>query len=124
MSLRKKLTIIGLSLTILITTTSGTASAKSVYVIADTGTTCNDTGILQAYRIEEANLAFQTEYLTQHKLPIAIAIDAENDFLFVTHEEECPSNPGNVIEIVDAKTMEYVDTVTAIGAANLAGIII
>lgn len=117
MLLRKKLTIIVLSLTILITCISSTASAKSVYVISNT-----ETSHLEAYEVQGSNLAPQTDYYCQSDPSgdtgaVGLAIDPASQILFVTFEGE------NVIELVDTKTMEYVDAITVPGASNLANII-
>lgn len=122
MLLRKKLTILTSLLIIVIPNICRTAAARSVYVIADTGNDQYVTPIIQAYEIQDVNLMLQTQYETEHPLAISLAIDPDNEFLFVTHEEY-GTNPGNIIEIVNAKTMEYVDTVTASGASDLAGIV-
>ena len=111
------------SIIILVTTFTGTANAKSVYVIADTGTWETDIPIIQAYRIQDGNLVHQADYNCVHPLAIGLAIDTDSEFLFVTHEKWIPY-PGNVVELINAKTMEYVDTVEATGASNLAGIVV
>jgi hypothetical protein len=115
----KKLSI-GILLLLVIVGTINTADARSVYVISDTGTNEYDISVIRAYEIDGNSLVYQTEYQTHHPLAISLVIDAENGFLFVTHEKY--SILGNKIEIVDAKAMQYVDTVTATGASNLAGI--
>jgi parallel beta-helix repeat protein len=117
MSLGKKPAVLIVSLIVLIATLSPTAEAKSVYVVADTGTLMEDIPVIQAYDIEDANLVLQAEYQTVHPLAIGLAIDPQSGFMFVTHEET------NKIEIVNAKALRYVDTVTAAEAANLAGIV-
>ena len=122
MSLKKPILEI-VSIIILVTTFTGIADAKSVYVISDTGTWETDTPIIQAYRIQDNNLVYQTDYNCVHPLAIGLAIDTDSEFLFITHEEYYPY-PGNVIELINAKTMEYVDTVEATGASNLAGIVV
>ena len=91
--------------------------AKSVYVI-------NDTYALemQAYKVEDANLVYQIDYhfVSEDWGPVGLAIDESEygQFLFATYES------GNEIELVNAKTMAYVDTVTATGASSLAGIVV
>jgi hypothetical protein len=66
---------------------------------------------------------YQADYSSVHPLAVGLAIDTDSEFLFVTHEEWAPY-PGNVVEIVNAKTMKYVDTVEATGASDLAGIVV
>jgi hypothetical protein len=94
--------------------------AKSLYVINDTYTSQ-----LRAYKVDGTSLAYQTDYVC-YSAPgggagaVGIAID-ESDyggFLFVTFEDI------GTIEIVDAKTMQYVNAVTTPGASDLAGIIV
>lgn len=96
---------------------------KSVYVISDTGNTVTDIPIIQAYEIQGTSLSLKTEYGCMHPLAIGVTIDESESgqFLFVTHEGY-EQNPGDEIEIVNAKTMQYVDMVIAPGATNLAGI--
>ncbi|MHC4283095.1 MAG: right-handed parallel beta-helix repeat-containing protein [Planctomycetota bacterium] len=92
--------------------------AHSVYVTSDT-----QTSHLQSYKIDGTNLIYQVSYMCQLDPPndagaVAIAIDDSEygDFLFVTFENE------DEIELVNAKTMQYADKVTAPGADDLAGI--
>ena len=97
------------------------AKADSVYVISNTMNS-----ELQAYEIEDARLIYQNkDYICKNDPQggtgaVGLAIDSsENgDFLFVTFEGL------NEIELVKAKTMEYVDIVEAPQANNLAGIIV
>ena len=97
---------------------SGVAQAKSLYVINDTYTSQ-----LRAYEIAGTSLVYQTDYICESAPgggagSVGIAIDESyfGTFLFVTFEDT------DYIEIVNAKSMQYVDTVTAPGAANLSGI--
>jgi len=122
MSLKKTILVIVSSI-IVTTVISTTAKARSVYVIADTRISPGDSPIIQAYRIQDSNLVWQADYNCVHLLAIGIAIDAESEYLFVTHEKY-KQYPGDIIEIINAKTMAYVDTVTATGASNLAGIVV
>ena len=115
----KKLSTVILFLFIL-TDLSGTAyAAKSVYVIRNT-----ETSQIYAYKVNGTNLIYQTDYNCVLDPPddagaVAIAIDESDfgDFLFVTFES------SDEVEIVNAKTMQYVDTVIAPGANNLAGVV-
>jgi len=96
-----------------------TTAGRSVYVINDT-----TNSQLQAYKIEDANLIWQANYVCKTETVVGIgavglAVDESEygEFLFVTFEGE------SEIELVNAKTMQYVDMVTAEGSANLAGIV-
>ena len=89
--------------------------AKSLYVINDTAALT-----LQAYKIRGTSLSWQQDYtcLSADWGAVGIAIDESEygAFLFVTFEDT------NKIELVNAKSMQYVDTVTAPQATNLAGV--
>ncbi len=105
-----------LSLLWIIAAASNAGWAKSLYVINDT-----EALTLQAYKIEGANLLWQVEYTCVSQVSVGavgVALDESEygTFLFVTFEDE------NKIELVNAELMEYVGTVTAPQAYNLAGI--
>jgi DNA-binding beta-propeller fold protein YncE len=105
------------SLVIILAVFAGTAQAKSLYVINNT-----NTPQLRAYRIDGTSLVYQTDYFCESGTSaVGLAIDESEygGFLFVTFE----SFPAK-IEIIDAKTMQYVDIVTNTGAYNLAGIVV
>ncbi|HUT29270.1 MAG TPA: hypothetical protein VMX13_05715 [Sedimentisphaerales bacterium] len=87
MLLGKRITILTSLVTILIANIYGTVAARSVYVISNTGPYEDDTPVIQAYEISGASLVLRTEYEAHHPFAIALAIDADNEFLFVTHEE-------------------------------------
>jgi len=96
------------------------AKTKSVYVINDT-----EKSELQVYKIDGANLIYQTGYTCRFDPAgvtgaVGIAIDESEygEFLFVTFEGK------NEIELVNAKTMEYLDIVEAPQAYNLAGLVV
>ena len=96
------------------------AKADSVYVIENT-----EISRLQAYKIEGDSLIYQTDYICENDPigltgAVGLALDnsTEGQFLFVTFEGM------NEIELVNAKSMRYVDTVDAPQANNLAGIIV
>jgi len=118
----KKWTFAIISISIFIAAVTNKVEARSVYVIANTGAWQTDVPIMRAYDIQGGNLVFQTQYECVHPLAISLAIDIDSQFLFVTHEEY-RQYPGNVVEIVNGKTMQYADTATAQGASNLADII-
>lgn len=97
-----------LSLTIFLLNFPQTACAKSVYVISDTA----DSN-LSAYKIQGTALAYQTNYLCQIDfLAVGLALDSASGVLFVTFENQ------NAIELVNARTMEYVDIVDTIEAVD------
>jgi len=121
MSLKKTILLIVSSI-IVTTAIAATAKARSVYVIADTRISPGDSPIIQAYRIQDSNLVYQADYNSVHPYAVGLALDADSEFLFITHEYAAAQIPGNQIEIVNAKTLEYVDTFA--GATNLAGIVV
>jgi hypothetical protein len=106
----KKLSTVTFFLFIL-TALSGTAyAAKSVYVISDT-----QTSQIYAYKVNGTSLIYQTDYNCVLDPPdavgaVALAVDESEygQFLFVTFES------SDEVELVNAKTMQYVDTVTAL----------
>ena len=102
---------------ILIVLSESSYATKSVYVINDTRTSN-----LRAYKIEGSTLIYHADYTCLYDPAevlgaIGIAIDESRygKFLFVTFEE------SNVIEIINAKTMQYADSAIATGALDLAG---
>ena len=110
----KKL-ITGVLSLILLCTTFEEVDGRSVYVIADTDAYPS---VLQAYEIQGSSLVHQATRNLSREWAIDVAIDAESELLFVTFEA------SNEIELVSAKTLEHVDSVTAPGADNLAGIVV
>ncbi|GAJ07208.1 unnamed protein product, partial [marine sediment metagenome] len=102
---------------ILITAVTETATAKSLYIIADIN---GDPTPIRAYNIGAGGiLSFQAEY----GIPnygwgaVGLAIDSDSKNLFVTYEG------SNVIQLINATTMTDTGTTTAPGASNLAGIV-
>jgi 6-phosphogluconolactonase (cycloisomerase 2 family) len=94
--------------------------AKSVYVISNT----EDSNVA-AYKIQGTTLTHQVDYICQSDVSVdtgavGVAVDESEygQFLFVTFED------GNLIELVNAKAMQYVDAVVAPQANNLAGIVV
>jgi predicted outer membrane repeat protein len=94
--------------------------ARSVYVINDT-----EFSQLQAYKIEDTNLILQADYICRSDPcgsagAVGLAIDESEygEFLFITFEHE------DKIELVNAKTMQYIETVTVPQASNLVGIVV
>jgi len=115
----KKLIVIILPL-IVLSTICYTVKARSVYVIADTGTETTDIPLIQAYGAVSSTLVLQKSYDSIYPHAIGIAINPNSEFMFITHEDY--GQGGDIIEIVNTKTMQYVDAVTASGATNLSGI--
>lgn len=114
---RAKILPVFFVLAILMAIVTGTAEAKSLYVIADLKA---DPQPLQAYDIgADGTLAFQAEYEIPHRRlgAVGLAIDSDNGKLFVTYEA------SENIELVDAKTMEVTGSVPAPDASDLAGIV-
>ena len=103
---------------ILVFLSSYAYAAKSVYVINDT-----QTSNLKAYKIEGFSLIYQTDYTCfwdPEGLIGAIGVKIDESrygkFLFVTFEE------SDVIELINAMTMQFVDSIVAPGATDLAGV--
>jgi len=92
---------------------------KSVYIISDTRT---NPSTMQAYEINGSDIIYQIDHILNTETEdiygaISLALDPDTEILFVTFEGK------NAVELVDAKEMKYVDTVTAPGAVDLAGIV-
>jgi len=115
MYLGKKLISLLLSLLFIFTIISIT-QAKSVYVISDTQVP-DETSEIQTYKIDGNDLSYQETYISDIWGAVGLTIDIDKEFLFVTFEYE------DKIELVNAKTMQHVDTVIAPGAPDLAGIV-
>ena len=98
---------------ILIACSAPTARAKSVYAII-----YHQNDIIGAYKIDANQIDYQTEIQApQHGFrAIDLAIDSDSYCIFVTYES------SNIIEIINAKTLEHEGSVTATGASDLAGI--
>ena len=96
----------------------GLALAKSVYVIAGINSYPNTP--IRAYNINpDGTLTYQAEYGVPAYAggAVGLAIDTASETLFVTYEV------SNVIQLVDARTMTGIGSVTAPGAYDLAGIV-
>jgi len=106
--------VISLYLLTFIVTVGPAHAAKSVYVISDT-----EVSEMEAYRIDGANLIWQTDYdfVSSAWGAVAIAIDDSEygQFLFVTFEW------SDEIELVNAKTMQQVKFIDV--SDELAGIV-
>lgn len=114
--MRKILSIFAVVLAVLAIVMAGTASAKSVYVIAAINAAPTP---IEAYDIQVANLVYQAT----HNVPsyaggaVGLGICTCSETLFVTYEF------SNTIQLLDAKTFADLGTTTALGASNLAGIV-
>ncbi|MCG7847565.1 MAG: hypothetical protein MIO93_00085, partial [ANME-2 cluster archaeon] len=118
----KSILRIGVILAVICIAMAGTASAKSLYVIADINAPSLGPGIpVEAYNINPSGtLSYQT---TQHVANIGggavgIGIDTDSEMLFITSEF------SNVLQKIDAVTFVSQGTQTCIGANNLAGIVV
>ena len=120
-NVRANIILIILAAGILITAVTETATAKSLYVIADIGQPGNDKPTpVQAYHIEaDGSLTFQAEYIIPRIMlgAVGIAIDTDNEFLFITYEA------SDEIQLVDARTMMGEGTTMAPDARDLAGVV-
>jgi uncharacterized repeat protein (TIGR01451 family) len=90
-------------------------AAKSLYVIADNG------GLLfsiRAYDIQENALVFQGECFLPYDggRPLGLAIDSDSEILFIIYEF------SNIIQLMDARKMRCLGSITAPGAQYLAAI--
>ena len=102
---------------ILSATITGTATAKSLYLIADIN---GDPTPLHAYDIApDGTLTFQVEYHISRfaRGAVGLAIDPDSQYLFVTYED------SDVIQLIDARTTIIEQTRVVPGASNLAGIV-
>lgn len=114
---RANIFLLAMAATILSTTLTSTVAAKSLYVIADIRGYPTP---VYAYDIApEGSLTFQAKYdIPQFMLgAVGLAIDTENEYLFVTYEG------SYVIQLIDAKAMTDQGTTSAPGSHNLAGIV-
>ncbi len=106
---------------ILISAVTRTATAKSLYVIADIkGSSADRTQPVQAYDIGvDGTLTFQAQHNIPHRMlgAVGMAIDADSGFVFVTYEA------GNDIQLLEATTLTDAGTVQAPDALDLAGIV-
>ncbi len=98
---------------------AGTASAKSLYVIASINRSPSP---IHTYDIQGAPnyLVFQAGQSIPFRGggAVGIALDSDSAKLFVTYEV------SNVIQLVDATTFADLGTTTAPGASNLSGIVV
>jgi uncharacterized repeat protein (TIGR01451 family) len=110
-----------LAIAILTVAFANTATAKSLYVIADIlGASESRTQPVQAYDIGvDGTLTFQAQHDIPHsKLgAVGMAIDADSGYVFITYEA------GNDIQLLDPFTMIDAGKTTAPDASDLAGIV-
>ena len=124
-----------LSLIVFIAAFSNTTNAKSVYAITDHG---YHDGVpaaskISAYDINSTQIDWQTtleldmqEYPTGVGLgPVALAIDTDSDYLFVTHESmQGPTiyYPCRGVQLIDSETMLDLGWTNAPNSVDIAGI--
>jgi uncharacterized repeat protein (TIGR01451 family) len=115
--LKKLFSICAVVLFILAIAMVGTATAKSVYVIANINANPSP---IQAYDIQADQIVYQATYNVPYYGwgAVGLAVDTDSEYLFVTYEM------SSTIQLVDATTMTGAGTVTAPGAQNLAGIVV
>ncbi len=105
----------------LMTAETETATAKSLYLLADhVGDRPTSTQPVHAYDIgADGKLTFQAEHMVRQRMlgAVGLAMDSDSGYLFITYEL------SELIQVVDGTTMTDVDTVPAEGASDLAGIV-
>ncbi|MHC4227945.1 MAG: lactonase family protein [Planctomycetota bacterium] len=110
-----------LAVAMLMTAVTKTATAKSLYVIADIkGSSADSTQPVQAYDVGvDGALAFQAQHDIPHRAlgAVGMAIDSDSGYLFITYEAS-----GN-IQLVDGTTMTDAGRVRAPDAQDLAGVV-
>ena len=112
-----KYVLSGILLVTLAIMMAGTASAKSLYVIASWD---SDPIPINAYDIQGGLLAYQvTGTVPTHGVgAMGLALDTDSKRLFVTYEY------SNIIEMIDAETFAVLGSQTAAEASDLAGIVV
>ena len=106
-----------LAVTLSIVFITGSATAKSLYLIADVR---NNPSLIQAYDIGiDGFLTFQEEYpVLRYDLgAIGIAVDSDYGYLFITNKF------SEKIMVLDARTMITREVINIEGTSNLAGIV-
>jgi uncharacterized repeat protein (TIGR01451 family) len=113
--------LVFLALATIITAVTGTATAKSLYVIADIkGASVDATQPVQAYDIGvDGTLTFQAQHDIPHRMlgAVGMAIDADSGYVFITYEA------SDEIQLLNPITMTDAGTTIAPDAKNLAGIV-
>jgi parallel beta-helix repeat protein len=113
--IRKQIALLWvLTFFVLVTNFTQKAQAKSVYAIIN-----HPSDIIGSYKIQGTQIEYQTQIQApQHGYrAIDLGIDSDAYCIFVTYES------SNIIEIMNAKSLENEGSVLAIGASNLAGIV-
>jgi len=116
----RSITVVAVVVSVLAIAMAGTASAKSLYVIADINAVPNIP--IHAYDIQPAPTYLQ--YQTLHGIPdrnggtVGLACDTDSGYLFATFEF------SGKIDLINGTTMLSAGNVTAPGASNLAGIVV
>ncbi|MHC4322874.1 MAG: hypothetical protein ACYSUX_01225 [Planctomycetota bacterium] len=110
-----------LAITMLTTVVTKTATAKSLYVIADIkGASEDRTQPVQAYDIGvDGTLIFQAQHDIPHSMlgAVGMAIDSDNGYVFITYEA------SGDIRLIEATTMTDAGRTRAPDASDLAGIV-
>jgi len=110
-----------LAIAILTAAITKTATAKSLYVIADIkGSSADRTQPVQAYDIGvDGTLIFQAQHDIPHSMlgAVGMAIDSDYGYIFITYEA------SGEIQLIEATTMTDAGTTTAPDATDLAGIV-
>ncbi len=110
-----------LAIAILTTTLTKTATAKSLYVIADIlGASESNIQPVQAYDIGvDGTLTFQAQHDIPHTMlgAVGMAIDSDSGYLFITYEAD------GLIQLLDPIMLVDAGRVRAPGAMDLAGIV-
>ena len=115
--LRRDILLALLTVTMSIMIVTETATAKSLYVIADINASPTP---IHAYDIgADGTLTFQAQHLMPHYMlgAVGLAIDSDSGYVFVTYEA------SDQIQLIDAATMTEVDTTLAPDTTDLAGIV-
>ena len=119
--LRANILAVLLAAAVSITAATRTATAKSLYVIADIlGASESATQPVQAYDIGvDGTLTFQAQHDIPHRMlgAVGMAIDADSGYVFITYEA------GDEIQLLDPITMADAGTTIAPDARDLAGIV-
>ena len=103
-------------LSVWVTAMTGTAQAKSVYLLANTNA---QEAPVQAYDIQGDQVVYQQTVDTNFGWgSVGLAIDTDSKTLFVTRES------FGTVQLLDAETFENLGVVTAPQASNLAGIVV
>ncbi len=119
--LKANVPLVFLALGLFAMAATNTATAKSLYVIADIkGASVDKTQPVQAYDIGvDGTLTFQAQHDIPHRMlgAVGMAIDADSGYVFITYEA------GDEIQLLDPITMTDAGTTIAPDAKDLAGIV-